>query len=190
MIIGDPARLALESRITTAYSDPGLRALGMFVIHICGKRYGVHASDATMLACSFNKVRERIAWRGRHTAPFVSEPDPGKIADAYRHAIYAPGQETETFFGLKYAEFRSCIYQKQIAWAPDGDEAFDDGSFVLQLDKDDSVRLIGFKTNFEGYGHKVGTLSDLWIGADEFYRILGEWSAAFEEEWRVAPKAR
>jgi len=166
-----------------------LRALGLFVIHICGKRYGVHEPDATGLACSFDKVRERISWRGRHTASFIYEPDACKIADAYRHAIYAPDQETETFYGLTAAEFRASIYQRKLVWAPDGDQAFYDGSFVLQLDEEDHVRLIGFKTKKEGYGHEPGTLADLWIGANEFYGILEDWSSAFEHEWCAAPKA-
>jgi len=189
MIIGDPARFALESRITTAYSKPGLRALGLFVIHICGKRYGVYEPDATMLACSLDEVRERISWRGRHTTPFSHEQDAGKIADAYRRAVYAPHQEKETFFGLPHAEFRALIYQSKLVWAPDGDEAFDDGSFVLQLDKEEHVRLIGFKTKQEGYEHEPSTLADVWIDANEFYRILEEWSSAFEKEWCAAPKA-
>jgi len=189
MIIGDATRFAIESRITTAYSELGLRALGLFVIHICGKRYGLYEPDATLLACSFDKVRERISWRGRHTAPFSYEPDGGKIADAYRHALYAPDQKMETFFGLPHAEFRALIYQSKLVWAPDGDEAFDDGSFVLQLDKEDYVRLIGFTTKKEGYEHEPGSLADLWIGANEFYRILEEWSSTFDKEWCAAPKA-
>jgi hypothetical protein len=189
MIIGDPARFALESRITTAYLEPGLRALGLFVIHICGKRYGVYEPDAALLACSFDQVRERIAWRGKHTFPFSDEPDAGKIADAFRNAIYAPDQEKEMFFGVPHAEFRALFYQTKLVWAPDGDEAFDDGSFVLQFDKEDTVRLIGFKTKELAYEHEPSTLADFWIGATEFYRILEEWSSAFEKEWSAAPKA-
>jgi hypothetical protein len=189
MVIGNPASFALESRITTAYSELGLRALGLFVIHICGKRYGVYEPEATMLASAFDKARERISWRGRHTAPFSSEPDAGRIADLYRLAIYAPDQENEIFLGHTHEEFRTSFYSSKLVLAPDGSEAFDDGSFVLQFDKEEHVRLIGFKTNKEGYGHEPSSLADVWIGTNEFYRILEEWANAFEREWCAAPKA-
>ena len=80
------------------------------------------------------------------------------------------------------------FYKRKLVLAPDGSEAFDDGSFVLQFDAQNDVRLIGFKTNKEGYGHEPNTLSDIWVGADEFYRILEDWSNAFEKEWCATAK--
>ena len=35
-------------------------------------------------------------------------------------------------------------FYRTIVWAPDGDEAFDDGSYVLQVESGDQVRLIAF----------------------------------------------
>jgi Immunity protein 42 len=130
MMIGNPAVFAIESEITRAYESLGLRALGFFVLHIGGRRYGVHEPDATMLANSFDEVQERIASRDKHTAPFASEPDGGTIADAFRNAIYSDKQE-ERFFGIPLAEFCEFFYMpSNVMWAPDGDEAFDDGSYV------------------------------------------------------------
>ncbi len=189
MIIGDPNRFAVESSITTAYSQLSQRALGFFVVHIRGIRYGIHAPDATLLACSLDEVRERVRERGNHTAPFAIEPDAAAIADAYRFAIYAPDQEGKTVIGLDEANFRSWLHAKQLKWIPDGDEAFDDGSFVLQFDIDDKVRLISFKTLADGYAHNPETLADLWISAEEFYGVLEQWSDAFEAEWQKTPKA-
>ncbi|MBP9903781.1 MAG: hypothetical protein KBH45_20195, partial [Verrucomicrobia bacterium] len=131
MLIGDPSEFAIESSISIAYEELGARALGSFVIHIGGRCYGVREPDASWMACSFGAVEDRIAKRGAHTAPFATEPDAGKIADAYRDAIYATDQENEEFFGLPHSEFRDCFYSKPLVWAPDGDEAFDDWSYVL-----------------------------------------------------------
>jgi hypothetical protein len=55
--------------------------------------------------------------------------------------------------------------------APDGDEAFDDGV-------KDRVRLIAFRCG-EGYAHDPATLSDVWLPADDFYRVLQQWQQAF-----------
>jgi Immunity protein 42 len=187
MMIGNPAVFAIESEITRAYESLGLRALGFFVLHIGGRRYGVHEPDATMLANSFDEVQERIASRDKHTAPFASEPDGGTIADAFRNAIYSDKQE-ERFFGIPLAEFCEFFYMpSNVMWAPDGDEAFDDGSYVLQFDVDRRVRLIAFKSD-QGYRHASGTLSDVWLPADDFYNVLYEWRDAFDAEWMASPK--
>jgi len=188
MFIGDTSRFALESGITKAYERLGFRALGFFVIWICGKRYGVCAPDATLLACSFDAVRERIVRRSEHKAPFSQHPNGGQIADAYRDAIYAPDQENSEYFGISYWEFREILFSNDIQWAPDGDEAFDDWSHVLQFDVGNDVRLIAFRSEETGYHHSPETLADITIPADEFYGVLSQWSDAFEQEWIAAPK--
>jgi hypothetical protein len=123
MIVGDPSVFAIESEITRAYERLSFRALGYFVIYVCGRSYGVRAPDATMLACSFDAVEKRIANRGKHVAPFAAE-DAGKIADAFLRALYADKQEDKLFFGIPQPEFSGVLYSKYIVWAPDGDEAF------------------------------------------------------------------
>jgi hypothetical protein len=187
MMIGNPAIFAIESEISRAYERLSFRALGLFVLHIGGRRYGVYKPEATMLACSFDEVQARMAFRGRHTAPFAPEPDAGAIADAFRNAIYADKQR-ESFFGIPLAEFSKFFCTpSNVSWAP-SDEAFDDGSFVLQFDVGSRVRLIAFKSD-HGYRHDPTTLSDVWLSADDFYNILREWHDAFEAEWVSAPKS-
>jgi len=188
MLIGDQSIFAIESGITHAYERLSLRALGFFVIHIEGRCYGVCSPDATMLACSFDEVEDRIARRGHHTAPFASESNAGTIADAFLNAIYAPDQESECFFNLSQPEFHSLVSSNHVEWAPDGDEAFDDGSHIVQFEIEDRVRLVAFKTSEKGYRHDPGTLSDIWLEADEFYQVLQSWHDAFEAEWSAKPK--
>jgi hypothetical protein len=183
MLAGDPAKFAIESAIAKAYDRLSFRALGYFVIHIAGQRYGVFAPDATMLACSFDEVERRIGRRGQHTAPFSTQEDAAAIADAYRDAIYAPAQKTNRFFGISQPEFHDLIYSNHLVWAPDGDEAFDDWSHVLQFDIGNRVRLIGFRSLEEGYHHDPHTLADMWLNADAFYSTLQRWRDAFDAEW-------
>ena len=206
MLVGDPSKFAIESSISIAYEELGARALGFFVIHIGGRRYGVHEPDASWLACSFDEVERRLAERGTHTAPFSSEPDAGKIADAQYDARYAPDQEDEWFFGIPHSEFNDSFYSKNLAWSP-GDEEFDDESSVFHFDIEDRVRLIGFrlkrceedyphdlkipssyKGEFHRYQHDPETLSDIWLEAEKFYKVLADWRNAFEAEWKSTPK--
>jgi hypothetical protein len=186
MIIGDPSTFAIESGITKAYVRLGFRALGFFVLHIGGRRFGVYAPDATMLACSFGSVEDRIAHRGTHIAPFANEPG-GVLADSFLDAIYAPEEEAKTLFGMTQSELSAFVYSKHLVWAPDGDEAFDDGSSVLQFDVGDRVRLIGFKCS-DDYHHTPGTLSEYWLDADTYYAVLEQWRDAFLAEWSSAQK--
>jgi Immunity protein 42 len=175
MIIGNPFVFAIESSITRAYERLSLRALGSFVVHVGGLSYGVKREDATMLACSFDEVEKRLARRGKHTAPFAEELDGGKIADAFRKAIFTD-DPSGSYFGMLLAEFRELFYATRAdrMWAPDGDQAFDDGSFVLQFDVDDRVRLIAFKSG-EAHLHDPTTLRDVWLSADTFYGVLRQW---------------
>ncbi len=186
MIIGDPSTFAIESGITRAYERLSFRALGFFVIHIRGRCFGVRAPDASLLACSLGEVEDRLARRGSHTAPFVIESG-GDIADAIRVAIHAPEDEVKRLFEMSQAELSTYLYSQHLIWAPNGDGAFDDGSYVLQFDAGDRVRLIGFRSG-DGYHHDPATLVDLWLDASAFYTILDQWRRAFLSEWQVAQK--
>lgn len=187
MIIGDPSVLAIESGITQAYEQLSFRALGFFSVYVSGFCYGRRSADSTMLARSFDEVRSRIAMRGGHIVPFAAETDAGRIATAFRNAIY--GEEPrESHFGIPQPQFREMIYSKRIVWAPDGDEAFDDGSYVLQFDIKDHVRLIAFKSA-PCHPYDPATIRDTWLAADDFYDILHRWHEAFESEWASLPKA-
>lgn len=88
---------------------------------------------------------------------------------------------------MSSAAFQDIIYSNHINWAPDGDAAFDDGSYVLHFDVGDQVRLIAFKCN-EDNRPAPSSLSDKWLPADEFYDVLHQWQQAFEAEWLVTPK--
>jgi hypothetical protein len=187
LIVGNPSVLGIESSITQAYERLSFRALGFFVIYVGGHCYGNRSPDSTMLACSYDEVERRIARRGSHTVPFATESDAGKLADAFRNTMYAEKQQ-ESYFGIPLSEFRNMIQLKHLVWAPDGDEAFDDSSYVLQFDIRDRVRVIAFKST-QDYLHDPSTLSDVWLAADDFYNVLQHWHDAFEAEWASMPKA-
>ncbi|HLJ86508.1 MAG TPA: Imm42 family immunity protein [Candidatus Angelobacter sp.] len=166
MMIGDPSIIAIESNITQAYEHLSFRALGYFVIHAGGRRYGTCSPDSTMLACSFDEVGRRIRDRGLHAASFATTEGAGSIADNFRNAFYAEEQK-QTYFGLSLHQFSDLIVSKRLVWAPDGDEAFEDSSYVLQFDVQDQVRIIAFKS-VGSYFHQPETLSDVWLSADVF----------------------
>ncbi|WP_158229086.1 Imm42 family immunity protein [Chitinimonas sp. BJB300] len=181
MVFGNPKTLAIESSITEPYEQLSQLALGYFVIVVGDKSFGVKAPDATLLSCSYYAVKERLERRGTHSVSFESDSDPIKIVDAYLASVYQDNRQNETFFGLSSNDFSEEIHSKNIVWAPDGDQAFDDGSHVLQFDIGNKVRLIAFKN--EGKLEEViPTMSETWLSSDEYYSTLQEWLKAFDTE--------
>lgn len=189
ILVGNPELFAIESRITDAYESRAFLALGCFMLHVGGKRYGVERPDASLLACSFDEVARRIENRGKHVASFTHHKCAGDIADAVFGAIYGSRRPEHSHFGLSESEIRAAIQSNRILWAPDGDQAFDDGSYVLHLDDGNSVRLIGFRVGEDGR-HIQATLSDVHIPAASFYGLLQEWRDKFGASWLAAPKAK
>jgi len=189
MLVGDASTFAIESGITQAYERLSLRALGFFTLLIAGQRYGVKEPDATMLACSFDEVERRRAQYGSHIAPmpFV-EAQANEIANAVYDAIYRETPPSKPFFGMSLSDFTHLIYSNHLLWAPDGDEAFDDGSYVIQFDIESQVRLIAFRSK-EGYLVDQDTLREVLLPATSFYSMLEAWHDAFELEWQRASKS-
>ncbi len=181
IIIGDPNLFAIESGITEVLELKSQLAIGYFVIHIAGHRFGVKKPDATLLGCSFSAVKRRLMQRGLHDIAFANEPDAVKIVEAVRAAIYDEARQQESFFGLSSEKFSDALVEKEIVWAPDGDAAFDDGSHVLQFDQGNRVRLIGFK-NLNATTDTLQTVVEKWIEEDHFYLLLKRWQEAFEIE--------
>jgi hypothetical protein len=187
MTLGNKSNFAIESGITRAYRRLSFLALGFFVIYLKNHRYGVCEPDATMLACSVGEIEKRLDQRGSHIAPFATEPDAGRIVDAFLRRDIELDVENQQFFGLTQTEVRELFYLNKLVWAPDGDEAFDDSSYVLQFDVNDHVRLIGFtRTDYTAYD--PASLNDVWLSANDYYGILKAWHDAFDAEWKTAPK--
>jgi hypothetical protein len=134
-----------------------------------------------MLACSFDAVKKRLDSRGEHTCWFADDPDPSKIAKSTELAIYTRDSDENKIIGGSAGEFGRVITEKCLLWAPDGDEAFDDGSRVLQFDVDNRVRLIGYRSEVDGLCDPK-FLSDVWLDAQEYYDILERWGHDFEAE--------
>ncbi len=184
MKIGNPKKFAIESYISKIDKNQSIRGIGYFLIHIQEKQYGVKESDATALACSFDEVEKRISMRNKHIAPFSNIKESQLIAFNFQKALYAEDAEMSDYFGLSYNEFDDFIHNNNLLWAPDGDEAFDDGSHVIQFDVKNKVRLIGFKTT-PNYSYDEHSLSDLWIEIEEYYDVLNKWYVQFKNEWNI-----
>ena len=194
MLVGDPARFAIESAITQAYAHPGRLALGYFILHIGGRSYGVRAPDATWLAVPFDVVEERVRNGGTHRASFASHPDGALLFDALATSIFADPEDEDadtlaySCCGMSRAQLDELMVGNALWW-PAPDEAFDDGTSLFHFDEGDRVRLLvtneGDRTSWR---HNPETFQDVWLNANDFYQVLRRWTAAFMEEWSRMPK--
>lgn len=181
MLVGSKDRLAIESVITAVLPSLSERALGYFVIYVGGRLFGVKRPDASLLACSFEEVIGRLRRRGSHQVPLLSGLSAPVIVEAFLNAVYRD-RPLASYLGLTKSEFISVIDAARIQWAPDGDAAFDDGSYVLQLDVEDEVRVIAFQ-NMEIPADTACSIAEQRIDGDVFYGVLREWSAHFISDW-------
>jgi hypothetical protein len=185
MIVGDASIFAIESEITLAYDRLSQLALGFFVLHVMGRCYGMRKPDATMLAVSFDEVGRRIVRRGYHNPSFAKTATAEEIAYSFRRAIYDESKDGELFFGMPVRQFADTVYSNHIEWI--GDEEFDDGSYVLQFEDENRVRLVAF-TGTPDFLYDATSLRDACLSADMFYGILQEWHDRFKKEWSSWPK--
>ncbi len=179
MIVGDPNRFAIESTVSVAYERLSFLALGHFAIHLSGTCYGVRKPDATMIALSYDTVRSIIKNRGSHKEETVTDWTAGQVADF--HLVYYGAELPPNHPGVKHVDIYNIGH---LDWTSTCDEAFDDGSHILHIDEEDSVRLIGFRSIGLDGVHDQETLQEVRVDTDEFYSILQEWAGQFHDEWK------
>jgi hypothetical protein len=185
LLCGDKSRFAIESGISQFHTERSLLGLGYFVIHMNGVTYGVKEPDATALACSHQEVMKRLALKGIHRAEFGDRWDSYTLAYELHNFIYNPAQEND-YLNMSIEQIKSSMYGKNIMWAPDGDEAFDDGGHIIQFDLGDRVRIVAWKSPDKGYAVNPKSVQECYLPFEEYYQILEDWSSEFFQQWELA----
>lgn len=175
---GDKKSFAIHSSLLERFPGTGGLALGSFVIFINGHHFGKLEEDATLLGCSLDGVRRRVKMAGMHVPAFDGFSDASEIAEAYVESIHRDEGRCD-YFGMDVEEFLNELYGKDLILAPDGDQAFDDGSVVLQFDLGEGVRIISFKLSEDDRCLFFG-LEEIFLPKEYFYDVLIDWIARFE----------
>lgn len=185
MISGNKKVFAIKWDITEAYENQNQNqmALGYFVLYLSGKKFGVDEPDATMLACSFNEVKQRIARRGHHDADFALDVESTQIAESVYESFYNSINANDSYFGHPVSDFVNNVSDKRLLWVPDGDAAFDDGSYVIHIDCGNLVRLIAFRCD-EYRKVESESLVEVLMESEIFYSTLEKWVKKFYLKWR------
>jgi hypothetical protein len=159
---GDPSLFALETGISSFYAEDGQQALGYMVMHVSGQSFGVRGPNATLLACSLDALEQRILKRGMHVLDIFEGRNARYIAESTHRAIYGDEDSADEELG-------KVIVDRNLLMAPDGDEAFDDGSHVLQVDMTDGSVMITAYRNLENADDRSASAVSITIDADYFY---------------------
>jgi hypothetical protein len=181
MLVGDEHVFAIDSHVEELLASRSLIGIGYFNILLAGTRFGVKDQTATALACSYDNIVNRIQMRDQHVTPFPEIQDPHLIAHIFRDVLYVKGEDGTPISGHARKGVIDTIYKNKLLFAPDGDEAFADGSYVIHFDVGAEVRLIGFFSGNDEYYEK-GSLVDVRLSADEFYNVLESWRVCFARE--------
>ncbi len=172
----------LESYVDSYLPNISQMAIGYFNISIGGRVFGVRKNDATLLACSYDAVLRRLKGRNAHTLSFGETFPPNVFVAALLRSHLGDLSHGLLLSDEEFEEFRAKLFSNDIFWAPDGDAAFDDGSYVIQIDCKDIVRVIGF-TYGKSRNETLASVSEVWIESDDFYAVLEKWSKCFLAEW-------
>lgn len=170
-----------KAALPRCFEHPTPSALGYFIIHVGGRAYGVREPEASLLGCSFDGVEHRLWRRGTHLLPLSAGVSAAELASAYLDLIYRDNARSD-YFGLSPRQFEDALFSSGVIWAPDGDEAFDDGSHVLQFDVGTHVRIVAF-SNTEEPDELAQTVREEWIHADLFYATVSCWKVLFSAEF-------
>jgi len=187
ILIGDKRRFAIETGFAPQSGRKIATVYGLFRIWIDGLGYGIDQEDATCLANSYEWLKYRLDNRGTFVGVDWSNKSVQEILGSARYEIY----------GRIGATAESCEPFRRLMMAPDGDEAFDDGSTIIQFDVNNVVRLVAGRTSAmnsvealdratyrDEYSRLLrwepGTLRDITFDADVFYDTIRQWLSAFE----------
>lgn len=156
-------------------------SVGKFVIYLGGRKFGIDTPDATVLGCTYDSAIKRLRHRGGH----VYENEPGfgteDFLAKYQAVEFGIGRAWPYPEDASDRAFRNALHDRNLILAPDGEEAFDDGSNILQIDTAEGVEVLGF-LNEEKPSLVAASLVHLKMDAESFYLPLRDWTNWFEVE--------
>ncbi len=176
MLFGNKEKFAIEFEVKEIYHDKRFIGDGFFVVYIDGFMYGRKEDDATSFGCIRSTLKYFDVLQSPSKNPF-NKYECYELCDkfydtAYRMERRYKEEEIKDFIKeaeITYDKRENCLLDY---WTP-MEEAFDDGSFVLQLNEGDSVRLLGFKTS-DDETYNIENVHGAIIQKEKFSSIIQE----------------
>lgn len=179
MLIGSIKRFAIEYTIREFYENNFIGD-GKFLVYINGIPYGQNRDDSTTFSCIIPELGKRIITR-KITDKILRENGHAEIAHNYYDCFFADEPKT-TYFGLSKKDFEKVIIENNCSW--NGmDEAFDDGSFILQINMNSTTtKLIGFKA-ISCFPVEIEKISTIEISVDVFNTTIQQFIESLKTDF-------
>ena len=164
MLFGTKEIFGIEIEINNLFHDEWIGE-GKFIVHICGKSYGLDELYATILYSIPNELYNY------YQKPYNTNLD---LQDFESHTIakgYYLQNYSETDLSGWDQDFLNKT-QKLREWSPEA--AFDDSSHVIHLDDGHMTRVIGFKSCMIDNDCMVmdNSCSEIQLPREEFKRVI------------------
>ena len=166
MIFGFKESFGIEIELNTFFHDDFIGE-GKFIVFINNISYGIDMPYATTFFCIKDELLK-----------YYSE----SINADLKLTKYSGIEIARSYYGQNYSNIPLDAYDKDLltltknllTWSPES--AFDDGSYIIQIDEYDKIRLIGFKscTKDERYIVDEKSITELRIEKSVFKQILNK----------------
>lgn len=164
---GDVRTFAIDTALHPECLRTHQEAFGRHQLWVGGQVYGRHDEDASCLAATFDNTVRIFQERGSFELPGPISPIE---ALELAHKVIFLGDELLPMHLRPF--INSCGYWSRRLLAPDGEEAFDDGAFVMPIEHRGDVIIAAAFSNAHGL---IGPISEARMIADDFYQVLGGW---------------
>ena len=164
MLFGNKNEFALEIEINNFFDDDFIGE-GIFNVHIKNKRYGLTDMYATTFLYIVDELSKFYSTRINGDFDFEKNTKE-EIASCFYDQWFT--ENDLTAYSINLIDSTKSL----VEWAPES--AFDDGSHVIHIDRNNTTRIIGFKS-CERNGTSMiekNSIREANLSRDEFKKII------------------
>lgn len=178
---GTPSRFSVELQLHPDSSCSISQCYGKFRFWVAGVPYGRDELDASALASSYESLREHQKSFISDVPTWIEGQSPRELLQKVYWLIY---EVTDDELERKLAVPEEVDDARRAVIAPDGDEAFDDGSFVAYWKNRDEIVIAAGKitTNATTGITLIGEpFTSVVITRAEFYQTIEQAIGVFQK---------
>ena len=164
MFFGSKKTFGIDIEINNFFSDESIGE-GKFLIYICNNIYGLDKSYATTFLCILDEL-QKYSQNLINTTANLENFSAKEIAKCYYCQNYSD-IDLSSYNQNLLAETKNLEI-----WSPES--AFDDGSYLIQIDNNKKTRLIAFKSCIQNGSCNIldNSVQQIFLERKEFENLL------------------
>lgn len=178
MLFGDKKVFGIEFEVKELYHNKSFIGDGFFVVYIDGFMYGIREDDASSFGAILWTLKESCSSFIHMKNPFNNFED-FEICDKFYDANYRSEnrypEKTKMDYDCTYLVKPGCderdgnLANRFLIYWAQMEEAFDDGSFILQINEEKYIRILGFKASAN---YDVENVHSAKVPIEDFFSTL------------------